>query len=56
MKLLKNNEYVLSDPQPNIAIKEFADSAVILTIRPWIKTENYWKFYWYFQKNTKTDI
>lgn len=34
---------VLSDPQPQIAVSEMADSSVNFVVRPWSKTEDYWK-------------
>jgi small conductance mechanosensitive channel len=53
MKLIKEDNRVLSEPSPQVAVKEFADSAVILVIRPWVKTGDYWNFYFDFQKNIK---
>ena len=53
MDLLKKDERVLSNPEPQVAVKEFADSAVILVIRPWVKTQDYWNFYFDYQKAIK---
>lgn len=53
MELLHNDNRILSDPAPQVAVKEFADSAVILVIRPWVKTPDYWGFYFDFQKVLK---
>jgi len=53
MDLIKTDGRVLSEPGPQVAVKEFADSAVILVIRPWVKTEDYWNFYFNFQKAMK---
>ena len=53
MDLLKKDERVLSNPEPQVAVKEFADSAVILVIRPWVKTQDYWNFYFDYQKTIK---
>ena len=53
MDLIKADDRVLSDPGPQVAVKEFADSAVILVIRPWVKTADYWGFYFDFQKAMK---
>lgn len=53
MKLLERDERVLSDPKPRVAVKEMADSAIILVIRPWVKQEDYWDFYYDFQKALK---
>ena len=35
-------EGVLSDPAPQIAVSELADSSVNFVVRPWCKTEHYW--------------
>ena len=36
---------VLKDPQPTIEVKSLDDSAVTLTVRPWVAKENYWPVY-----------
>ncbi len=34
---------VLDAPKPEMVVKEHADSAVIVELRVWCKTEDYWK-------------
>jgi len=34
---------LLKDPAPIIAVSELADSSVNLVVRPWVKTQDYWK-------------
>ncbi len=41
-KILQEDERVLKDPAPQIAVAELADSSVNLIVRPWVKGENYW--------------
>lgn len=53
MELLEKDERVLSEPKPRVAVKEMADSAIILIVRPWVKKEDYWDFYYDFQKTAK---
>jgi len=53
MDLLKEDERVLSEPKPKVAVKEMGDSAISLIVRPWVKTEDYWDFYYDFQKAAK---
>lgn len=53
MNILKADDRVLSDPAPQVAVNEFADSAVVFVIRPWVKTSDYWGFYFDFQKAMK---
>jgi len=53
MSLLKADKRVLSDPEPQVAVSEMADSSVNLVVRPWVKTEDYWDFFFDFQKAIK---
>ncbi len=41
-KILDEDERVLSDPAPQIAVSELADSSVNLVVRPWVKSGDYW--------------
>lgn len=40
--LCRDDDRVLEDPAPKIAVAELADSSVNLVVRPWTKKENYW--------------
>lgn len=42
-KILAQDERVLKDPAPTIAVSELADSSVNLVVRPWVSTSNYWE-------------
>lgn len=53
MDLLEKDERVISEPKPKVAVKEMGDSAIILVVRPWVETEDYWNFYFDFQKAVK---
>jgi small conductance mechanosensitive channel len=53
MGILKADKRVLSDPEPQVGVKDMGDSAVILVIRPWVKTEDYWDFFFDFKKALK---
>jgi small conductance mechanosensitive channel len=39
---IREDQRILSDPAPQIAVSEFADSKVSLVVRPWVKKEDYW--------------
>ena len=41
-KILDDDKRVLSDPAPQIAVSELADSSVNLVVRPWVKSGDYW--------------
>ncbi|GMR00947.1 MAG: mechanosensitive ion channel [Gammaproteobacteria bacterium] len=44
-KILEEDERVLKDPAPLVAVAELADSSVNFNVRPWCKTEEYWNVY-----------
>ncbi len=41
-KEIKEDQRILSDPAPQIAVFEIADSKVNLVVRPWVKKGDYW--------------
>jgi small conductance mechanosensitive channel len=41
-EIVKQDERVLEDPAPTIAVAELADSSVNFVVRPWVKKEDYW--------------
>jgi len=44
-RILENDERVLKDPAPLVAVAELADSSVNFNVRPWVKTADYWNVY-----------
>ena len=42
MNVMKEDERVLDDPEPQVAVAELADSSVNLVVRPWVNTGDYW--------------
>jgi small-conductance mechanosensitive channel len=53
LDVLKADKRVLTDPAPQVAVSEFGDSSVNLVIRPWVKTSDYWDFFFDFNKAIK---
>ena len=53
MSVLQADKRVLKEPAPQVAVSEFADSSVNLVVRPWVKTSDYWGFFFDFQKAIK---
>ncbi len=45
-EVLAADDRVLDDPAPLVAVNELADSGVILYVRPWVKTSEYWDVKW----------
>ncbi|MEX2523853.1 MAG: mechanosensitive ion channel domain-containing protein [Gammaproteobacteria bacterium] len=44
--VLKQDERILEDPEPTIAVSQLGDSSVNLIVRPWVKTDDYWAVLW----------
>jgi len=45
-EIIAADERVLADPPPVIALGALADSSVNFLVRPWAKTEDYWRLLW----------
>ena len=43
--VLAQDERVLQDPEPNVAVFELGDSSVNFVVRPWVKSADYWDAY-----------
>ncbi|MEM6454177.1 MAG: mechanosensitive ion channel domain-containing protein [Acidobacteriota bacterium] len=41
-RLVQEDDRILADPAPQIAVSELADSSVNFVVRPWVKVEDYW--------------
>lgn len=54
--IILNDERVLKDPEPMIAVSELADSSVNIVARPWFKNEDFWGFYWEIQEKVKKEF
>jgi small conductance mechanosensitive channel len=52
-RLLGEDERILTDPAPTIAVGELADSSVNLLCRPWVATEDYWAVLWSLTEKAK---
>jgi len=50
-RLLSDDERILSEPEPFVAVSGLADSSVNFTARAWVKAEDYWGVY--FDMNRK---
>jgi len=45
MEMMVNDERVLQDPEPFVAVSELGDSSVNFTTRAWVKNADYWDVY-----------
>lgn len=51
--VLSQDERILKDPAPQIALMELADSSVNFVVRPWVKTSDYWGVYFDINERMK---
>lgn len=51
LELINKDERILKDPVPFVALGSLADSSVNMTVRVWVKSENYWSVF--FETNEK---
>lgn len=51
--ILANEQNVLKDPAPVIAVSALAANSVQLVVRPWVNTPNYWTTYWGIMEKVK---
>ena len=55
-KLVKEDERVLADPAPVIAVSELADSSVNFVCRPFVNSADYWAVYFDMHEKVKTSF
>lgn len=53
LKLLSKDDRVLKDPTPQIVVGSLGDSSVNIRVRPWVRKENYWGFFFDMTENVK---
>ncbi len=51
--LVENDERILKDPAPTVALAELGDSSVNFAVRVWVKQEDYWDVYFDFHEKVK---
>ncbi len=50
---LNNEERILADPEPVVAVHELGDSSVNFVVRPWVKASDYWAVRWDLNETIK---
>lgn len=45
-QIVAQDQRILPEPAPIIAVSALADSSVNLVLRPWVESTNYWPVYW----------
>lgn len=46
LEVLNNDERTLSEPEPMVVLTNLGDSSLDLSVRAWVKTEDYWSYFW----------
>ncbi len=52
-RIITEDERILKDPAPVVAVLELADSSVNFAVRPWVKTSDYWPVYFDITEKVK---
>ncbi len=55
-RLVTEDERILKDPAPVIALSELGDSSVNFIVRPWVNSGDYWKVLWAMNESVKTEF
>lgn len=57
MSVIKNDERVLSEPvAPQVMVSALGDSSVVMRLRLWVATENYWPLMFDLNENVKNAL
>ncbi len=55
-RLLEEDERVLKDPEPQIAVANLADSSVNIVVRPWVNKGDYWPLKFDLNRRIKAEF
>ncbi len=56
MGLMRDNAQVLDDPEPLVMVEELGDNAVIINLRGWSKSDDYWNAVWALKRDMKVEL
>lgn len=51
--VVRQNQYILSDPEPVIGVKEHAASSINIACLIWVDSNDYWDAFYYMQEQVK---
>ncbi len=52
-RIIGEDDRILKDPAPTVAVSELADSSINFVVRPWVKTSDYWAVYFDLTEKVK---
>jgi small conductance mechanosensitive channel len=47
---------VLDDPAPAIRVQEITGAGVLVVVRPWVRTADYWQTFWDLNRETQIQL
>jgi small conductance mechanosensitive channel len=53
MEIVSEHELILENPEPVVEVFTLNESSVDFIVRPWTKTDDYWRVYWDVTKQVK---
>lgn len=56
LNLMKEQEGIMEDPEPQVVVAELADSSVNLSIRFWALNEDFWDCHWFTIEEAKSRL
>ncbi len=56
INLMKEQEGIMQDPEPQVVVAELADSSVNLSLRFWALNENFWGCHWFTIEEAKSRL
>lgn len=56
LKIANSDERLLKEPEPAVRVDSLADSAVIVMLRVWVPTADYWNVVWEFTEQAKLEF
>jgi small conductance mechanosensitive channel len=51
--IIASNDKILKEPEPQVVVLSMADSAVIISLRVWVNTSDYWSVFFELQEKIK---
>jgi small conductance mechanosensitive channel len=56
MRFIKEDDRILNEPEPFVALGSLGDSSVNITVRVWTSTENYWPVFFAMNERVYTEF
>ncbi len=54
--IMKGNDKILKDPEPQVVVKELGENGVKIAVRPTVNREDYWDVFFFLNKKIKEEF